>query len=359
MFRIITDAGEFREYVLLRDGQSVLLRMATPADLPAIRALLSRVSKQSLRMRFMGTMAQAPPKFVDGLCGEGPRERACLLAVIGEEPDVKVVGFGNYVGLGVRNTAEVGFLVDDEFQGRGISTLLLERLAGIAAGAGFVAFEADVLFENQPMISVFRDSGFECEQVMDGGSYHVQFPVAGAAVVRDRAELRERIATANSVVRLLKPRAVAVVGASRDQTSVGSMIFRHILENKFKGSVYPVNKQATSVHGVRAYPDVAQLPEPPDLVVVAIPAEGVIQVAEEAVRAGARGLIVVTSGFAEAGPDGAALQDRLVEVVRSHGARLVGPNCLGLLNTDPEISLNASLAPELPPLGRIGFFSHS
>ena len=359
MFRIITDARQFREYVLLRDGQSVLLRMATPADVPAIEALLSRASRQSLRMRFMGGMSQVPRKFVAELCGEDPRDRACLLAVIGEEPDARVVGFGNYVGLGARNTAEVAFLVEDEFQGRGVSTLLLERVAGLAAGVGFVGFEADILFENQPMINVFRDSGFESTQVLEGGSYHIQFPVAGAAVVRERAELRERIACANSVAGLVRPKVVAVVGASRDQTSVGSRIFRHILESNFSGTAYAVNNQAASVHGVRAYPSVAELPEPPDLVVVTVPAESVLSVAEDAVRSGAKGLIVVASGFAETGEEGAALQRRLVDLVRSHGARLVGPNCLGLLNTDPEVALNASLAPAMPPVGRIGFFSHS
>jgi len=359
MFAIITDPKNFHEFVLLRDGESVLLRLGTPADRPAIQAMLNRVSTDSLRMRFMGTMSQAPASTVDALCGEDPRERTCMLAVIGEEPDIRVVGFGNYVALGARNAAEVAVLVDEDFRGRGISTLLLERLAGIAAGVGFVAFEADVLFENQPMIDVFRASGFESTQVLDGGSYHVQFPVAGAAVLRERAELRERIAVSNSLVALLRPHVVAVVGASREQKSVGSLIFRHILENGFSGTVYPVNNQAASVNSVRAYPSVAELPETPDLVVVAVPAEGVVQVAENAVGAGAKGLIVVTSGFAEVGPEGEALQRRLVEVVRSHGARLVGPNCLGLLNTDPEVRLDASLAPTLPPVGRVGFYSHS
>jgi acyl-CoA synthetase (NDP forming)/GNAT superfamily N-acetyltransferase len=359
MFRVITDAKEFREYVLLRDGQGVLLRTATPADLPMIHDMLSGVSRESLRMRFMGSMKQAPAKFVDGLCSEDPHDRACLLAVMGEEPEAKVVGFGNYVSLGARNTADVAFIVADEYQGRGISTLLLERLAGIAAGVGFVGFEADVLFENQQMTRVFRDSGFEARQVLDGGNYHVEFPVSGAAALLERAELRERTATANSMARLLRPRVVAVVGASREQTSVGSRIFQHILENNFTGTVYPVNHQAVSVHGVRSYPSVAQLPEPPDLVVVAVPAESVVPVAEEAVHAGAKGLIVVASGFAEIGEEGAALQRRLVDLVRSNGARLVGPNCLGLLNTDPAISLNASLASTMPPVGRIGFFSHS
>ena len=359
MFRIIPDAREFREYVLLRDGQSVLLRLATAADLPAVRAMFEKISAQSLRMRFMGAVAQVPQSFLDSLVGVSPRDRACLLAIIGEEPNHKVVGLGNYIGLGVRNTAEVAFIVGDEFQRRGISSLLLERLAGIAAGAGFVGFEADVLFENQPMINVFLDSGFEFRQALEGGSYHVEFPIAGAVAVRERAELRERIATANSVANLLRPKVVAVVGASHTGSGLGSLIFQNILKNGFTGTVYPVNHQAASVFGVKAYPSVAELPERVDLAVVAVPAEQVLPVADDALRAGAKGLIVVTSGFAETGAEGAATQRRLVEAVRSQGARLVGPNCLGLLNTDPEVRLDASLAPALPPIGRIGFYSHS
>ncbi len=359
MFSIIADASELREHVLLRNGQSVLLRLAQEKDIPALEELLARVSRESLQMRFMAGVSQVPRKFVEALVSDDLRDRACLLAIIGEEPHHTVAGFGNYVALGVRNTAEVAFLVDDDFQGRGVSTLLLERLAGIAAGVGIVAFEAEVLFENQAMINVFRSSGFEARQALEGGSFHVEFPVGGAAALRERGELRERIATANSIARLISPRTVAVVGASRRASNIGGLIFRHILGADFTGAVYPVNHQAESVQGVHAYPSPADLPEPVDVVVVAVPAGRVLEVAEQSLLRGAKGLIVVTAGFAESSEEGAALQRRLLDLVRSHGARLVGPNCLGLLNTDPAVRLNASLAPTMPPTGRVGFFSHS
>ena len=131
------------------------------------------------------------------------------------------------------------------------------------------------------------------------------------------------------------------------------------MRSNFGGTVYPVNNQTTSVHGVRAYASVRDLPEPAELAVIAVPARHVLGAAEEALRGGARGLLVVTSGFAEAGPEGAARQKELVTLVRSHGARLIGPNCLGLMNTHPDVRLNASLAPLLAPRGRIGFYSHS
>ncbi len=359
MFRIIPDGRNFSEYVLLRDGESVLLRTATAADVPAVEELMKSVSRESLQMRFMGAVSYVAPSVIETMCKGEPRDRLCLLAIEGADPG-RVVGMGDYISLGTGGRAEVAFLVRDEFQGRGISTLILERLAGIAAAFGFVGFEAEVLYENQAMINVFRDSGFEVHQAaVTGGSLHVEFPVGGLAALRERVELRDRIATANSLVPLLAPRTVAVVGASRDPASIGSMIFGAILRGAFTGTVYPVNNQAGSVHGVRASASVGELPEPPELVVIAVPAPAVLDVARDALQAGAKGLLVVTSGFAESGPEGAARQGELVELVRSHGARLVGPNCLGLINTHADVSLNASLAPAMAPRGRIGFFSHS
>jgi acyl-CoA synthetase (NDP forming)/RimJ/RimL family protein N-acetyltransferase len=359
MFRIIPEGKTFSEYVLLRDGESLLLRTATAEDVPAVEDLMKSVSRESLQMRFMGAVSYVARSVVETMCKGEPRDRLCLLAIEGADPG-RVVGMGDYISLGTGGRAEVAFLVRDEFQGRGISTLILERLAGIAAAFGFIGFEAEVLYENQAMINVFRDSGFEVHQAaVTGGSLHVEFPVGGLAPLRERVELRDRIATASSLVPLLAPRTVAVVGASRDPSSIGSLIFRAILRGGFSGTVYPVNNQAGSVHGVRACASVRDLPEPPELVVVAVPAPAVLDVARDALAAGAKGLLVVTSGFAETGPEGAARQRELVELVRSHGARLIGPNCLGLMNTHPDVSLNASLAPTMAPRGRIGFFSHS
>jgi acetate---CoA ligase (ADP-forming) len=359
MFRVIPDGENYREFVLLKDGASVLIRAATPADVPVVEELLKGLSRQSLQMRFMGGVTQVSRRFVEDLCNNDPKDRYCILAIQGEEPNHKVIGLGNYIGLGGRRRAEVAFMVADEHQGRGIGTLVLERIAGVAAANGYVGFEAEVLFENQKMIGVFRSSGFEAKQAFEGGSIHVEFPVDGAAALRERTEVRDRVAAANSLIPLLRPKSLAVVGASRDSQSIGSLIFQYILRGSFRGTVYPVNSQAASVSGVKAYPSLQDLPEAPDLVVVAVPAKTVLEVAEHAIEAGAKALLVVSSGFAEAGPEGAELQAKLVEYVRSQGARLVGPNCLGLVNTGAEVRLNASLAPRMPPLGRVGFYSHS
>ncbi len=359
MFRIITDGARYREHVLLKDGLGVLLRIGTAEDVPAVADLMRRVSQETLQMRFMGSVAEVSESTVRDMCTGQLTDRGCVLALVGEDDDRTVVGVGNYIGFGNGRTAEVAFLVDDAYQGRGISTLLLERLAGLAAAQGYVAFQAEVLFENQAMMGVFRSSGFDIHQGVEEGVFHVELPVGGAAALRERTELRERIAVAASLKPVLRPRTVAVVGASREPDAIGNLIFRHILHAGFPGTVYPVNPRAESVHGVRAFPSATELPEPVDLAVIAVPASTVIQAAEQAVYAGAKALVVVSSGFAETGAEGAERQQQLVQLVRAHGVRLVGPNCLGIMNTDPEVHLNATLATGLAPRGRVGLFSHS
>lgn len=356
MFAILPDGANYREFVLLKDGRSILLRLAAPEDADRVEQFINSRTRQTLALRFMAGVARVSRKFVEDLCECDPRRWACLLAVEGE--DQRILGLGNYVGDG-GNLAEVAFLVAEEDQGRGIATLILEKLGGLAAGAGYVGFEAEVLFENQKMVRVFRDSGFETRQALEGGIIHVRFPLNAPEALRERAATRERVAVANSLVPLLRPKTVAVVGASRDPSSLGNALFRNILQGRFKGTIYPVNPRAQAIEGVRAYPSVSDLPEAPDLVILAVSASKVYPVARRALDMGTRGLLVLAAGFAETGPEGARRQERLERLVRSRGARLVGPNCLGLLNTDASIQLNASLATSLPPRGRVGFFSHS
>jgi len=358
VFSVIPEGAAYREFVLLKDGKGVLLRIATPEDFGRVEAFIKGLSLESLAMRFMGGVNSVPRRFIEELCQPNLRLQACLLAVEGEGDEQQVLGLGNYIGGG-GPIAEVAFMIADAHQGRGIGTLILERLAGLAAGAGYVGFEAEHLSRNKKMGNVFMDTGFETRRAMEDGIIHVQFPLSAPEALRERADLRERVATANSLVPLLRPRVVAVAGASRDPQSFGNIIFRHILQGRFQGAVYPVNPKAETIEGVQAYPSLAALPETPDLVILAVPATKVSALAKRALERGARGLLVLAAGFAEKGPEGARRQERLLRLTRSHGARLVGPNCLGLLNTNAAIQLNASLATSLPPRGRVGFFSHS
>ncbi len=359
MFRIIPEGVNYKEHVLLKDGLGVLIRPAKPEDKPLIKEFMKRVSRESLMMRFMAAVSEVPDSVIDNMCEGDFKTAGCLVAVINEGGKDRIVGIGNYVGTGNGKSAEVAFLIEDAFQGKGISTILLERLAGLAAANGYIEFEAEVLPDNQPMINVFNSSGFKNHRVWHSDTVHVEFPVSGSKANWERANLRERIAVANSLVPLLRPRTVAVVGASRDENSIGHLIFKNILNAGFRGTVYPINPEADSVNGVKAFSSVEEIPEKIDLAVIAVPAEKVYEVTEKAIHAGTKGFIVVSAGFAEAGEEGVQRQKALVELIRSHGARLIGPSCLGVMNTAKDVRLNASLAPKIMDKGCAGFFSHS
>ena len=167
------------------------------------------------------------------------------------------------------------------------------------------------------------------------------------------------MATTASLRPFFRPRAVAVVGASRDPQSIGYRIFDALIKNGFPGCVYPVNPRATELDSHKVYSSVRELPESVDLAVIAVPRNAVLPVVDDCAAYGVRALVVITAGFAEVGGDGRALQQQLVEKVRDHGMRMVGPNCMGLLNADPAVRLNASFSPVFPPSGGVAMSSQS
>ncbi|MEP6573987.1 MAG: acetate--CoA ligase family protein [Gemmatimonadota bacterium] len=158
---------------------------------------------------------------------------------------------------------------------------------------------------------------------------------------------------------ILKPRSVAVIGASRTAGTIGSGLIENLVRHGYTGRVYPINPHATAIHSLPAYPSIADVPGDVDLAVVAVPRESVLEVVEACGVRGVKGVVVITAGFRESGSDGAAREAALLEVVRRHGMRMIGPNCMGVLNADPAISLNATLGPAMPPLGSAAFLSQS
>lgn len=158
---------------------------------------------------------------------------------------------------------------------------------------------------------------------------------------------------------LFSPRSVAVVGASRDRGSIGFSILDNLLSNRFEGAIYPVNPRAQSIHSLRAYPSITAIADPVDLAVIVVPRQFVLGAVEEALAKPVRGLVVISAGFAEVGEEGRQREAQLREMVRAAGVRMVGPNCMGIINTDPEISLNATFAPVPAERGGIGFVSQS
>jgi acetyl coenzyme A synthetase (ADP forming)-like protein len=286
-----------------------------------------------------------------------------LVATLRDRDAERIIGVGRYYGLGPSNEpcrrAEVAFTVADEQQGRGIGTILLEHLAAIARDQGITEFEAYVLGENNQMLAVFEASGFRIQRALASGVFHVTFPIAETEQVRVASAQREHVATVQSIQPFFTPRSVAIIGASRQPHTIGGALLANVRRTGFTGSVYPVNPNVNDIDGMPVFASVSAIGAPVDLAIVAVPAAVVEAVIEDCARAGVRGVVVISAGFAEVSTAGRRTEQRLREFVRSAGMRMVGPNCMGLLNTAPEVSLNATFAPVWPPAGNIGMLSQS
>jgi acetate---CoA ligase (ADP-forming) len=340
--------------VALRDGSTVHIRPVTPEDRDGIRTFLESLSGDSLAFRFMGV-----PNLdwvVNWSLDVDYRDRYGLVATAG--PDRAIVAHAAYL-RGRDDTAEVAFMVSDQLQGQGIATIMLGHLAGAALEHGITVFTAEVLPANHRMIDVFRESGFPVTLSAQDGVIEVEFPTALSDDALEAFERREQIAAVAAVESFIAPRSVAVIGASTRRGAVGAEIMRHLITAEFTGVLYPVNPHAEAIQGHRACASIADVPEPVDLAVIVVPAVQVADVARQCGEAGTKALVVISAGFAETGGEGAALQRELIEACRDHGMRLVGPNCLGVVNTAPDIRLDATFASHAPPSGTIGFMSQS
>jgi acetyl coenzyme A synthetase (ADP forming)-like protein len=285
-------------------------------------------------------------------------DRGALVGLLTDPAEEeRVVAIAEYARLRDPTAAEVAFTVADDFQGRGAATRLLEQLAVRAAEVGIEEFVAEVLSENSPMLAVFRDAGFEITRTLEGGEIEVRFPIALTEQFRARVEERDHVAVAASLRPFFAPSSVAVIGASKRRGSIGGELFRNIIEADFTGVVYPVNRGGEPVAGVRGYGSIEQISEPVDLAVICLPGAQVIEAAGAALRKGVTAICVISAGFAEVGSEGVERQEQLLALVRAHGARLVGPNCLGI--AVPGHGLNATFAPRPLPAGRIAFSSQS
>ncbi len=339
---------------ILRDGAAIRIRPARPSDEAALADFLGALAPESRRLRFA---ALRPDLDARAHGWANPPADECSLVAEGGI-DGRVIGQASFDRAG-HEAAEVAFAVADEYQGRGVATLLLEALAEEAHEAGITTFIAEILPENMRMLEVFRASGFPLRLSSEPGAIMVEFPTALTGAARERFERREQTAAAAAVHALLHPRSVAVIGASRRRGTVGGELFHNLLNSGFPGPVFPVNPGADVVQSVAAYRSILDIPGPVDLAVLVVPAAAAADAARECARKGVRTIIAVSSGFAETGPEGAARQRELLAICRQAGMRLVGPNCMGVINVDPEVQLNATFSPAAPSSGRVGFLSQS
>jgi acetate---CoA ligase (ADP-forming) len=355
--KMATDPGvyprEAEADVVLRDGSTVRVRPVRDGDREALRAFFDGVSQDAIWFRFF-TMANLDWA-TDWAADVDYRDRFGLVVETGSPR--QIVAHAVYVRDG--DCAEVAFLVSDAQQGQGIATILLAHLAARAAAHGITTFVADVLPANHRMIAVFRESGFAVDVRRTRDSVRVEFPTSLSPEATARFRERDRTASVAAVAGVLSPRSVVVVGASRRRGTVGGELLHNIVKAGFTGSLYAVNEHGGSIHGITAYRSVSDLPAPVDLAVIVVPAPRVVAVARECVAAGARALVVISAGFAEVGGEGVERQHELLEVCRASGVRLVGPNCLGVLNTQPGVALNATFVPRQATPGTIAFLSQS
>lgn len=353
------DLKKYETAVILKDGSTLHLRPIRLDDQERLLGLFYRLSPHTVYLRFHHVMTQMPADEVRRFCTVDYDNTFALVATLGEDTDERIIAVGRYYRLPRGDSAEVAFVVEDAHQGRGIGTHLLEQLAAIAREKGIRLFEAEVLAENEQMMEVLKDMGFRTDRQLDYGVYRVVLDIAPTPVVEERSAEREKIAAIASLRAFLKPRSIAVIGASKREGTIGNKLFRNILHQGFNGVVYPVNPNAEVVASVKAYPSVLDIPGEVDLAVVIVPAETVQQVVQQCGRKGVGGIVVISAGFGESGAEGMDRQQRLLETARSYGMRLVGPNCMGILNTDPQVSMNATFSSVFPPAGNIALCSQS
>ncbi|MFI9561241.1 bifunctional acetate--CoA ligase family protein/GNAT family N-acetyltransferase [Nonomuraea endophytica] len=332
--------------VLLRDGGIAHLRPLRPDDGPALHDLIDRSSQRSAYLRFFTSGTAGAHHYMDTITGPGYQGHALVATVHGE-----LVAIAEYIPHDGGEQAELAILLDDAVQGHGLGTLLLEHLALDAADHGVRELGGDVLPENNPMIHMLRDLGMDVKLRFDEGVDKLRISLPPTAGLQTSVDFRDHEAERASLVRVLYPRSVAVIGAGRNPSGVGHRVLRSLIDAGFPGPIHPINPKADQVAGLIAYPDLRAVPGPVDLVVVAVPAQHVLDVTRDCASVGITGLVVLTAGLGE------GVQEELLRICRAAGIRLVGPNCLGIVNVAAK--LNASFLPGTPAPGRIGLLSQS
>ncbi|WP_443067690.1 bifunctional acetate--CoA ligase family protein/GNAT family N-acetyltransferase [Streptomyces sp. NBC_01351] len=352
--------------VVLRDGGTARIRPITTADAGRLVSFYEQVSDESKYYRFFAPYPRLSDRDVHRFTHHDYVDRVGLAATIGGEFIGTVrydrIGADGRPASGPADEAEVAFLVQDAHQGRGVASALLEHIGAVARERGIRRFAAEVLPANTKMIKVFTDVGYEQKRSFEDGSVHLTLDLEPTAESLAVQRAREQRAEARSVQRLLAPGSVAVVGVSRSGGGVGAAALRNLRDSGFHGHLYAVNEAVTRdlLDGVRAYRTIEAIGAPVDLAVIAVPADRVPEAVAACGEHGVQGLVVLSAGYGESGTEGLARQRELVRQVRSYGMRLIGPNAYGVINTAPEVELNASLTPApMPMRGRIGLFTQS
>ena len=347
--------SQYESDVVLRDGSTLRLRPVRPDDADGLRALHDRLSVESRRFRFFAPLRDSEDE-VSRLLRADHVNNFTLVA----ETAHRLVGVATYSrDEHAPDRAEVAFAIADPLQGRGIGTRMLDTLAGIARDHRIEIFDAYVLLDNQRMMRVFLDSGFEIARRLEGGSFHVTLSIEPTAQYEARCARRSQSAATASMKHFFEPKTVVVVGANRERGKIGSEILHNIAAGGFSGRVYAVHPSASVIDGVTVFPRVTDVPGDVDLAVICVPVACVSAAVDDCVAKGVKAMVIISAGFGETGPAGRALEQEILGRVRSAGIRVIGPNCMGIINTDPAVNLNATFSPVAPIAGRVAFSTQS
>ena len=344
---------EWEADVVLSNGRPVHLRPIVPSDAELLQDFHAQLSPETIYFRFFTSKPVLSERELAHFSEVDYHDRVAFVALVNDE----IVGVGRYDRVN-ENDAEIAFNIRDDYQGRGLGSVFLEHLAAAGRDRGITRFVAEVLPSNRRMINTFKEAGYTISQRLEDDVLAISFAIASTEQSRAVSLAREHRAEARSVSLLMTPSVVAVIGASNSPSNVGRQVVENLQSGGFVGQIIAVHPTADEVAGLRCV-RLLDSDDHVDLAVVAVPAEHVMRVVEDAADAGICGLIVLSRGFGDAGPQGAQRQSELLTFCRTRGIRLVGPNALGLINTDPSVNLNASLASNMPQPGALGFFSQS
>ncbi len=340
--------------VVLGDGSTAHLRPIKPDDAGLLRLFHSNLSPETVYFRYFAPYPDLMEKDVQRLVTTDYSDRVALVGLVGGQ----IVGVGRYDRVSDTD-AEIAFTVRDDFQGRGLGSVLLEHLAAAARERGLRRFVADVLPQNRRMVATFSNAGYRVAQELDEGVVKLAFEIEPNADLRRVMQGREHRAESRSAWRIFNPRGIAVIGASSRRDSLGNFVVRNLVAGGYRGRVYPIHPKAGMVAGLAAFRDVADVPGPVDLAVIVVSVDNVPDVVQRCGEIGVHALLVVSSGYSESGPGGVDRERELVAAVRGSGMRLVGPNSLGVISTDPRVQMRAALPNRVPPRGRIALYTQS
>lgn len=350
-----TYPAHFESDVVLRNGRTLHIRPVKPEDRAQLLEFYGAMSQDSLYMRFFDVRTP------DAALRDSPTsvDYESDFGVVGELGG-RLAGIAHYFRSRRKPAvAEVAFAIADHAQGCGLGTRLLEKLADIARTKGIEMFRAEVLPENQKMLDVFLCSGFNVTSRTDEGAVSVSFPIEQTVAFQEAAAERSQKAAWASMKSIFSPGSIAVVGAGRTPGQLGREILHNLKNTGFKGTLYAVNPRVTEVDGIPSFSSVQAVDGPVDLAIIVVPRDAVEGVIDDCVAKKVGAVVVITAGFGETGEEGRELEQRLLRKVREAGIRMVGPNCMGVINTDPQVNMHATFSAIYPPAGAIAMSSQS